>query len=342
MRTGTPRRPSRLVVCLAVIAAVVLGSGVAWAAIPSRDGVITGCYARSDGNLRIIDESRSCRRGEARLTWNESGAQGPAGEAGPQGEQGPQGEPGPQGPAGADGADGATGLTGPAGPQGDPGPAGPAGPPGDGVASLDALAGLRCKVGTADEGVVDIAWSEDEATIRCLADALRLTVTIPGGAGGVVTIDPGGTSCTAYCSASFARGEFVTLTAEASDGYAFAGWQGGGCGHEPTCRGRMDQARNLTATFLPLGTVVVGVELIRGSETSAARVTGPDGFSCTTECWLVVPPGEVITLEAVAGEGVTFLEWRGSCLEQPSPNRCTAAAAPGTSSGVTAVFYSTG
>src|SRR5262245_2102699 len=62
--------------------------GVAFAVIPSSDGVIHGCAQKFTGFLRVVDESSDCRRFETSLDWN---VQGPQGEQGVQGEQGPPG-----------------------------------------------------------------------------------------------------------------------------------------------------------------------------------------------------------------------------------------------------------
>jgi hypothetical protein len=65
--------------------------GHAEAAIPSADGVYTGCYSRFGGAVRVIDQSSACKTGEVRITWNKKGPQGPAGSVGPQGPVGPAG-----------------------------------------------------------------------------------------------------------------------------------------------------------------------------------------------------------------------------------------------------------
>lgn len=145
----------------ALVAAVVVAVGVAYAAVPDANGVINACYRKSNddekGQLRIVDRAGDCKKNEQALSWNQvgprgpkgdtgdtgprgatgaTGAQGPAGPTGPQGPAGPtgaagaDGAQGPAGPAGAAGADGATGPAGPTGPQG------PAGPAGGGTASL--------------------------------------------------------------------------------------------------------------------------------------------------------------------------------------------------------------
>jgi type VI secretion system secreted protein Hcp len=82
---------------LALPAAVVLGAGtaVAIAAIPSSNGVITGCRVTTGANpgqLRVIDTEASptqaCVAGEATITWNEQGPAGPQGDPGPPGDSG--------------------------------------------------------------------------------------------------------------------------------------------------------------------------------------------------------------------------------------------------------------
>lgn len=69
---------------------VVLG-GVGIASIPGPDGRIHACYADSRGSMRIVDSEASCETGESRITFNQTGPQGPAGAAGPAGQRGPSG-----------------------------------------------------------------------------------------------------------------------------------------------------------------------------------------------------------------------------------------------------------
>lgn len=111
-------------------ALLVVGVVYAWAAIPGPDGVIHGCYNTTNGSLRLVDGSDSCKSGEAPVCWNVKGSAGPAGPAGPMGPIGPMGPAGAQGPKGDPGAAGPTGPTGPAGAAGPTGPQGPAGPTG--------------------------------------------------------------------------------------------------------------------------------------------------------------------------------------------------------------------
>ncbi len=98
------------IITLAAVACFVT-AGVAYASVPSSDGIIHGCYGNASapqqerGNLRVRINypQEPCQFNYTPLDWNVQGVQGP---------------PGPQGPKGA---------TGPAGPKGDRGPTGPAG-----------------------------------------------------------------------------------------------------------------------------------------------------------------------------------------------------------------------
>lgn len=73
-----------------------------------------------------------------------------------------------------------------------------------------------------------------------------LSVTKSGS--GTVTSSPAGINCGATCSASFASGTSVTLTATAASGYSFSGWSGG-CSGTGSCTVSMTQARSVTANF---------------------------------------------------------------------------------------------
>jgi Collagen triple helix repeat (20 copies) len=100
------RTPMWLVPVATVLGAT--GVAVAGAAIPSGDGVISGCYSNTNGDLRVIDPSLDgCKASETPLPWNQTGPPGPIGPSGPQGEPGPTGPQGPPGPTGPTGPPGA-------------------------------------------------------------------------------------------------------------------------------------------------------------------------------------------------------------------------------------------
>jgi len=79
--------------------------------------------------------------------------------------------------------------------------------------------------------------------------ASSLAVSVVGN--GTVTSSPPGISCPGTCSASFASGTTVTLTATPSGSSSFAGWSGdcAAAGTASTCTLTMTSSRTVTATF---------------------------------------------------------------------------------------------
>lgn len=80
-----------------------------------------------------------------------------------------------------------------------------------------------------------------------------LTASVTGDGGVSSNIQPGiecQTGNQGTCSASFATGSQVILTATADTGYTFTGWSGGGCTGTGTCTVTMSQAQSVTATFV--------------------------------------------------------------------------------------------
>ena len=77
---------------------------------------------------------------------------------------------------------------------------------------------------------------------------LALTVSKTGAGSGTVTSNPTGISCGATCSAAFAIGTMVTLTAAPAAGSTFSGWSGS-CTGTGACTVTMSAARAVTANF---------------------------------------------------------------------------------------------
>ncbi|MCG3113837.1 MAG: hypothetical protein MCM46_18690 [Candidatus Manganitrophus sp. SB1] len=76
-----------------------------------------------------------------------------------------------------------------------------------------------------------------------------LTLTKSGTGAGTVTSSPAGINCGAICSASFASGTSVTLTAAASTGSSFAGFSGGCTSATTSCTFTLTANATVTATF---------------------------------------------------------------------------------------------
>jgi len=102
---------------------------------------------------------------------------------------------------------------------------------------------------------------------------VSLTITESGTGGGTVTSSPAGISCPGTtCSARFAHGASVTLTATAGTGSEFQGWSGGGCSGTATCNVTMTSDTAVTAFFShnPPPTKCV-VPKVKGKTLSAAK-----------------------------------------------------------------------
>jgi uncharacterized repeat protein (TIGR01451 family) len=87
------------------------------------------------------------------------------------------------------------------------------------------------------------------ANFNASTNNFTLTVSEAGTGTGTVTSAPAGISCPDGCSASFASGAMVTLTAVAGTNSTFAGWSGGGCTGIGTCVVTLTAATTVTATF---------------------------------------------------------------------------------------------
>jgi Divergent InlB B-repeat domain len=138
-----------------------------------------------------------------------------------------------------------------------------------------------------------------------------LTVNETGSGSGVVTSSPAGINCSAtsnQCSAPFAGGSIVTLTASASSGSAFAGWSGGGCSGTASCAITLNAATTVTANFAAVAvTDTLSVQL--GGTGSGTVTSSPSGISCGPTCNASFQPGTPVTLTAAAASGSTFVGW---------------------------------
>lgn len=89
--------------------------------------------------------------------------------------------------------------------------------------------------------------------VRNITATFRPTVTLAitkrGDGDGVVSSSPAGINCGAVCSAPFALGTDVTLTANADPGSTFQGFTGDQCILENPCTVDMSRSRNVKAHF---------------------------------------------------------------------------------------------
>lgn len=154
-----------------------------------------------------------------------------------------------------------------------------------------------------------------------------LTVTVSGGPSGaegsVNSVPPGIDQCSdnpndpGVCTASFANGTLITLTATPVDD-GFGGWGGaaGSCGMNLTCQIQLNNNANVTATFTPVTQLyslsVQGAGVIGSLPGTGTITSSPAGIICGTGgqvCNFDFAQGTQVTLTATADPGSYFYGW---------------------------------
>jgi len=138
--------------------------------------------------------------------------------------------------------------------------------------------------------------------------SFQLSVQAAGGGGGTVSSNPAGINCGKSCSASFASGSQVTLTASPAANSFFAGWSGD-CSGTGVCKVTVTQNTSVMASFSDLP--VLGVTLAGTGKGSVA--SNPAGITCGQVCSASFKPGTLVTLTATAETNSYFLGWSGAC-----------------------------
>ncbi len=139
-----------------------------------------------------------------------------------------------------------------------------------------------------------------------LPSQFALSVNVAN-APGIVSSSPPGIMCPPTCTASFAAGASVALTANSVDGSTLAGWSGA-CTGTGVCNVTMSSAQSVTATFLPLQFELSVIT----SGTGSGRIIG-GGINCGPTCTASYSPGTTFNLSAFPAAGSTFTGWSGAC-----------------------------
>jgi hypothetical protein len=137
-----------------------------------------------------------------------------------------------------------------------------------------------------------------------IINGTALTVSVTGS--GTVASSPPGINCPSACSAGFAAGTPVTLTATPASGWSFSGW-GGACSGGAGCTVTINSAQSVTATFTQVFTLSATVSG-SGTETSS-----PAGVTCPSTCSASFTAGTPVTLTATPAGGWGFAGWSGAC-----------------------------
>jgi hypothetical protein len=140
---------------------------------------------------------------------------------------------------------------------------------------------------------------------------VTLTVTEAGTGTGTVTSNPAGISCQPTCSAGFASGTVITLTATASTGSTFTGWGAGPCEGTGTCTLTITAATTVVANFTQ-STNNFTLTVNEAGTGTGTVLSAPAGINCPTTCSASFASGAVVALTATAAEGSTFGGWSGA------------------------------
>lgn len=144
-----------------------------------------------------------------------------------------------------------------------------------------------------------------------VASPKTLNVTKAGTGSGTVTSDRTGLNCGSTCTAQYADGTRVVLSAAAAQGSTFTGWSGA-CSGTGSCVVTMDANKTVTATFT---TAPITYTLtINWAGTGSGRWTWSTGpANCGSPCTLPYTAGTEVTLTATPDSGSTFTGWSGAC-----------------------------
>jgi hypothetical protein len=178
-----------------------------------------------------------------------------------------------------------------------------------------------------------VTLTRDSTVAPLFTISRTLTVTAAGTGSGTVTSSLPGITCGLNCSADYAFGARLTLTAVPAAGSAFTGWSGEGCSGTGSCSVTMIQARNVTATFTGQSP---SIAVVQGGSGSGTVTSSPAGIDCGPTCSALFGSGTSVTLTARATPGSTFAGWGGDCT---GTGTCTLTVTQARR--VTAIFTST-
>jgi hypothetical protein len=205
--------------------------------------------------------------------------------------------------------------------------------------------------GPANVSVDELFWFDDntliavthgrgmfKTTISSAPLTYSLALSKGGTGGGTVTSIPAGINCGSTCSANYASGTNVTLTAAANVGSVFTSWTGACSGASSTCTVSMTATRNVSANF----TASSATRSVSVTKTGSGTVTSnPSGISCGASCSAATasfPSTSSLAFTAAPDSGNTFSGWSGACT---GTGNCTIAAGTGSVS-LGATFTPTG
>ena len=159
-----------------------------------------------------------------------------------------------------------------------------------------------------------VTMSAARSVKAIFAPLKTLTVSKPGNGLGSVTSVPAGINCGLTCSAQYAQGTSVTLTATAGADSTFTGWSGA-CSGTGQCTVQINADTGVNANFSGPDQRLTVTEAGGGAGTVTSD---PIGIDCGSVCSTPFPTGTSVTLTATAVSGSAFTEWSGACTGKQS------------------------
>ena len=161
-----------------------------------------------------------------------------------------------------------------------------------------------------------VTMSAAKAVVANFAPATSLLTVSPSGNGNL-TSTPAGINCGTQCSASFATGSTVTLTATPVAGFAVTGWTGCTSSSGTSCTVNLSAAKSVSVTYAATtSNYVLNVSTSGNGSVSSS----PLGINCGTTCQFGFNAGTTVTLTATAGARTRFRGWSGACSGTGSCN----------------------
>ena len=97
LRSALYRRSARVLAIAALLLALTAGGAFATdilGPVVGSDGVIHGCYQKSNGTLRVVAAADgTCRNSEQPIAWSQTGPKGDRGDTGDKGDPGAGDDP---------------------------------------------------------------------------------------------------------------------------------------------------------------------------------------------------------------------------------------------------------
>lgn len=171
-----------------------------------------------------------------------------------------------------------------------------------------------CRPGPAD--AANLSATVHAVFNRLPPDRHGLTVAVAGN--GTVRSVPEGIDCGSSCSASFASGASVELTALAGAGARFAGWAGA-CTGTGGCTLTLSADAQVSAAFEAVAPARAALNVVATGSGRGHVGSVEPGIDCRSEpsagprCSATFPLGATVHLVAAADAGSLFAGWSGAC-----------------------------